>query len=195
MNFESMQNKLIIITAPSGAGKTTTVKHLLENIPHLAFSVSATTRKKRDNETDGKDYYFISESEFKKKIDNNEFLEWEEVYKGIFYGSLKSEVERLWKMRKTVVFDIDVTGALNLKKFYGGKALSLFIKPPSKEILLQRLKSRATENSKSLEERIRKAESELQYESKFDTVILNDDLQKAVEKTQRIVLEFCNKDE
>ena len=187
-----MSGKLIIITAPSGAGKTTTVKHLLATHPHLAFSVSATTRKKRENETEGKDYYFISEKEFKEKIASNQFLEWEEVYRGNFYGTLKSEVERLWNLGKTVVFDIDVQGALNLKKNYGAKAFSIFIKPPSTEILLQRLKSRASENPKSLEERIKKAESELQFEPQFDKVIVNDDLEKTLGEAEQIVSQISN---
>ena len=143
--------KLIIITAPSGAGKTTIVKNLLSNNPNLAFSVSAATRKERENEIDGKDYYFISEEQFKKKIADVEFIEWQEVYRGIFYGSLKSEVEKIWESGKQVIFDIDVQGALNLKKIYGKQALTIFIKPPSTEILLERLKARATENRKGLE--------------------------------------------
>lgn len=188
-----MNGKLIIIAAPSGAGKTTIVKHILANNSHLEFSISSTTRKKRGNETDGKDYYFISEAEFKKKIANQEFIEWQEVYHGIFYGSLKKEVERIWKNNKQVVFDIDVQGALNLKKIYSERALSIFIKTPTKDVLYTRLMDRETEDPKSLAERIQKAESELQYENKFDAVVVNDNLEEAIQKTEKLIKDFCSK--
>ena len=148
-----MKGKLLIVSAPSGAGKTTIVKELLKVIPNLKFSVSATSRSKRNNETEGKDYYYLSVSEFKNKIKNDEFLEWEEVYKNQFYGTLKSEVERIWHDGNHVVFDVDVQGGLNIKKKHKKKSLSIFIMPPSLEILEYRLKSRQTESKKTLKAR------------------------------------------
>lgn len=184
--------KLIIISAPSGAGKTTIANHILDNDQRLVFSVSATTRLKRKDEIDGKHYYFISREQFKEKIEKEEFLEWEEVYKGDYYGTLKSEVDKIWKKNQIVVFDIDVKGALNVKEKYRTNALSIFIKPPSKEILLQRLQNRATENLKSFEERINKAESELKYEGLFDKVVVNDDLVRTKKEVEEIVNNFLS---
>ncbi len=182
--------KLIIFTAPSGAGKTTIVRHLLKNFDELAFSVSATTRKKRKHETDKKDYYFLSKKEFKAKIKADEFLEYEEVYDDQFYGTLKSEIERLWKLNKHIIFDIDVKGAINIKKYYKDVALAVFVKPPSAEVLLSRLKKRKTETEKSLKKRITRAKIELTYEDKFDTVLLNDDLEIALADAEQIVSDF-----
>lgn len=185
-----MSNKLIIFSAPSGSGKTTVVKHLLKTIDKLAFSVSVTTRQKRPNEVDGKDYYFYTENDFLKAINNEQFLEYEEVYKGLFYGTLKSEVERLWSQGKTVIFDVDVIGGLNIKKFYGEQALAVFLRPPSVEILMDRLRKRETEVEHHLIERIEKAKSELKYEQQFDKVIVNDVLNDTFETAENLVANF-----
>lgn len=185
-----MSNKLIIFSAPSGSGKTTVVKHLLKTIDKLAFSVSVTTRQKRPNEVDGKDYYFYTENDFLKAIKNEQFLEYEEVYKGLFYGTLKSEVERLWSQGKTVIFDVDVIGGLNIKKFYGKQALAVFLRPPSVEILMDRLRKRETEVEHHLIERIEKAKSELKYEQQFDKVIVNDVLNDTFETAENLVANF-----
>ena len=182
-----MSEKVIIVTAPSGAGKTTIVKHLLQQYPQLSFSVSACTRQKRAGEVDGTDYYFISEEEFHKRITADDFIEWEEVYKGNFYGTLKLEVNRLWQMHKVVIFDVDVKGAINLKKYFGANAISFFIKPPSKEILFERLTNRATESLEKIEERINKAGYELGFENYFDHSILNDNLNVAVEEITQLI--------
>lgn len=189
-----MQGKLLIFSAPSGSGKTTIVKHLLSNFENLAFSVSATSRQPRANEVNGKDYYFLTEKEFRRRIDNDEFLEWEEVYAGIFYGTLKNEVERLRNNGKTVVFDVDVVGGVNIKKYYKDEALAVFIKPPSVEELRIRLKNRLTETDDAIAMRIAKAEQELSFEIQFDVVLINDDLQTAVEKAERLVSDFLNKE-
>ncbi|MCX8081595.1 MAG: guanylate kinase [Bacteroidia bacterium] len=187
-------NKLVIFSAPSGAGKTTLVKHVLNTFPdQLEFSVSATSRPKRGEEIHGKDYYFISTEEFQKKIDNDEFLEWEEVYKGVFYGTLKSEVNKIWQKGKTVVFDIDVEGGLNLKEKFGRNALAIFVMPPSIKILEERLKKRNTDSPQSIERRIAKAENELKTAQLFDVCIINEDLEKAKKESEKIVLEFLNK--
>ena len=186
-------SKLIIITAPSGAGKTSIVKRLLENFDNLAFSISATTREKRAHEQDGVDYYFLSHKEFKDRIRNNEFAEWEEVYENQFYGTLKSEIERIWDAGKHIIFDIEVKGAQNIKNAYGNKALAIFIKPPSLESLIDRLKSRKTEDEKSLKKRIARAKKELKYENKFDKVVVNDDLDVAVNDAQSLLETFFEK--
>lgn len=185
-----MSGKLIVITAPSGAGKTTIARHLLEAYPTLEFSVSATTRTRRPDEVHGKDYYFLTEEQFKLRISNQSFAEWEEVYKDTFYGTLKDEIEGIWKTGKTVLFDVDVKGAMNLKKQYGDLALTIFIKPPSLEILLNRLRSRATDTPEKIEERIAKAQYELQFESYFDETIVNDSLPGALAKTESVVDRF-----
>jgi guanylate kinase len=186
--------KLIIFSAPSGSGKTTVVQHLLKVMADkIAFSVSATTRKKRPNETHGLDYYFLSEDEFRQKLANGEFLEYEEVYHGLFYGTLYSEVERLWKQNRAVVFDVDVKGGLNIKKQYGDKALSVFLRPPSLEILMERLRKRDTEVEHQLQERIDKANEELKFENKFDVVIINDILSETLAKAEKLVEQFLRK--
>ncbi|MCK9219220.1 MAG: guanylate kinase [Bacteroidales bacterium] len=169
-------NKAVIVSAPSGAGKTTIVKHLLASLPQLEFSVSACSRLKRQGETDGKDYFFITADSFREKIARDEFVEWQEVYPGSYYGTLKPELERIWKSGKTPIFDVDVQGGLNLKKYFGKEALCVFIRPPSLEILIQRLRSRGTESEESLFKRIGKAESELAFSKQFDLVIINDEL-------------------
>lgn len=185
-----MQGKLIIFSAPSGAGKTTIVRHLLKQNLNLEFSVSATSRAKRHTETHGKDYYFLSEEEFRSKIDNNEFLEWEEVYHGTFYGTLKSEVERIRESGKNVLFDIDVVGGCNIKKYYGHDALAVFVQPPSIEELRARLVSRSTDTQYVIEKRLQKAEYELSFANQFDCIIVNDQLEKALEEAEKCIYEF-----
>ena len=186
------EGKLILFCGPSGSGKTTVTRHLLENFPQLSFSVSATTRKKRDGETDGRDYHFLTVDDFKKKIEQDQFVEWEEVYKDLYYGTLKSEIERIWKENKVVAFDVDVEGGMNIKKIYGDNLLAVFIKPLSVEVLRKRLTDRNTESPESLATRIAKAELELTYENKFDHVIINDTLEHALEKAKVLVGEFLS---
>lgn len=185
-----MQGKLIIFSAPSGAGKTTIVHHLLKVFPELEFSVSACSRAKRKEETHGVDYYFISVEEFKKKIENNEFVEWEEVYADNFYGTLKVEIERIWNKGKHVIFDMDVVGGINLKKKFGDAALSIFVMPPSIEHLEKRLKLRETETPESIARRLGKAVNELKTSNQFDKVILNDNLETAFAEAEKIVAAF-----
>lgn len=185
-------SKLVIVTAPSGAGKTTIVRHLLSTFDNLVFSVSATTRSKRDYEVDGKDYYFISQADFRAHIVAGDFLEWEEVYDNQFYGTLKSEVSRIWDAQLHIIFDIDVKGALNIKNAYPQDSLAIFVKPPSPEVLFQRLIGRQTENAESLKKRLARAEEELGYENKFDHILVNDTLEHALEESERVVGEFLN---
>ena len=187
-----MKGKLIIFSAPSGAGKTTIVKHLIQQNLNLEFSISATSRKARHTETHTKDYYFLSEQEFHQKIKNDDFLEWEEVYKGICYGTLKSEVERIRNRGKNVIFDVDVVGGLNIKKYYGDEALSVFVQPPSVGELRKRLQNRSTETEEKIQMRIAKAEHELSFANQFDVVITNDNLEKAFEEAERIMENFLN---
>lgn len=181
---------LIIVTAPSGAGKTTIVHHLLKTYNTLAFSVSATNRAKRAHETDKVDYYFFSTDEFKKRVSEGEFLEYEEVYDNQFYGTLRSECERLWALGKCIVFDVDVKGALNIKRAYPDNSLAIFIQPPSEEVLFQRLKNRKTETPESLKKRIDRATEELTFAHKFDALIVNDVLQKAFFEAEILVEKF-----
>jgi guanylate kinase len=185
-------SKLVIVTAPSGAGKTTIVRHLLSTFDQLVFSVSATTRSKRDYEVEGKDYYFISQEAFRQHIAQGDFLEWEEVYDNQFYGTLKSEVARIWNAHLQIIFDIDVKGALNIKKSYPHDSLAIFVKPPSAEVLYQRLKGRQTETPESLQKRLARAEEELGYKDKFDHVLVNDTLEHALEESERVVRDFLN---
>lgn len=184
------QGKILIFTAPSGAGKTTIVRHLLTYFPDLAFSVSATTRKQRPNEVDGKDYYFLSQDDFQQKIAQGDFVEWEEVYPGGFYGTLRSEINRLWALGKTIVFDIEVKGATNLKKFYPEDSLAVFVQPPSEEVLFQRLRGRSTEDAASLAARIKRAGEELCYATSFDRILLNDVLQEALAEAEILTANF-----
>lgn len=185
------QNRsLIVVAAPSGAGKTTIVKHLLKTFDRLAFSVSATTRAKRDHEEEGKHYYFLSAEAFKSKIKSDDFLEWEEVYTDQFYGTLKSEVDRLSKDGKTVIFDIDVQGALNIKSQFQEDCFTIFVKPPTLEVLAERLKKRKTESAESLKKRIDKAEEELAIAPQFDYQLLNDQLEEAFANADRVVQYF-----
>lgn len=186
------QNKLIIVSAPSGAGKTTIVRHLLAMSLPLSFSVSATSRTPRTGEVDGHDYYFLSADAFRQKIEAGEFLEWEEVYPGTYYGTLKSEVERLWSEGKSVVFDVDVIGGLNIKKIYGDKALAIFVQPPSVETLRLRLYNRSTESEYKIATRIAKAEYELSFAPQFDVVLINDNLQAALVEAEKRVINFLN---
>jgi len=184
--------KLIVISAPSGAGKTSIVHHLLKNMPELSFSVSACSREKRDNETHGKDYYFLGVEGFQNKIKEDAFLEWEEVYENQYYGTLKSEIERIWSEGKTVIFDVDVIGGLNIKKQYPKECLSLFIMPPSVDVLRERLSGRGSESEEKLEMRLAKAEQEISKNQEFDMVILNDDFGIACEDTIKVITNFIN---
>ena len=187
-----MNGKVIIVSAPSGAGKTSIVKHVLDYLPELRFSTSATTRTMREGEVNGKDYHFLSVGDFKKGIERDEFLEWEEVYANQFYGTLKSEIQRIWDEGKTVIFDVDVKGGVNIKKYYGDEALSLFIQPPSVAELRRRLEGRATDTAEAIEQRLAKAEYEMTFAPKFDHVIVNDDLETAKQETFDIVSQFLN---
>jgi len=184
--------KLIVISAPSGAGKTSIVHHLLDNTPQLSFSVSACSRDKRENETDGKDYHFLGVQGFQNKIKEDAFLEWEQVYKNQYYGTLKSEIDRIWSEGKTVIFDVDVVGGLNIKKQYPKECLSLFIMPPSVDVLRERLSGRGSELEEKLEMRLAKAEQEILKNQEFDKVILNDDFGIACEETMEVITNFIN---
>lgn len=184
------KGKAIIVSAPSGAGKTTIVHHLLSLPLGLQFSVSACSRGKRENEMDGKDYYFLGVEGFKKKIDEGAFVEWEEVYKDHFYGTLKSETERIWNTGSHIIFDVDVVGGLNLKKALGRRALAVFIQPPSVEALEQRLRSRKSESEEMLAQRVKKSRQELEHADRFDVVILNDDLETALAEVEKVVGKF-----
>ncbi|MBS4012175.1 MAG: guanylate kinase [Bacteroidetes bacterium] len=185
-----MKGKLIIFSAPSGAGKTSIVKELLKKIPELEFSVSACSRPMRPTEINGKDYYFISAEEFRQKIKEEQFVEWEEVYPGSYYGTLKSELERIWDKGHHVVFDVDVIGGLNIKEQYPQEALSIFIKPPSIEELKRRLENRQTETLETLQKRIDKAEYELGFADKFDVRIINNVLEEAINEANSKVKAF-----
>jgi guanylate kinase len=192
-NTNNKQNKLIVFSAPSGSGKTTIVRHLLgiEDL-NLEFSISATSRAKRGEEINGKDYYFLSAAEFKSKIKNEEFLEWEEVYRDNFYGTLKTEVERIWAKGKHVIFDIDVSGGLRIKRKFPEQTLAVFVKPPSIDELKIRLKKRQTETADKINMRVAKASAELATAPLFDTIIINDDLEKALIEAKTKVRDFLN---
>lgn len=187
---QNIDGKMLIFTAPSGAGKTTIVRHLLKEYKFLDFSVSATTRKKRDQEIHGRDYYFLSPEEFRDLIEKDQFIEWEEVYENQYYGTLKSEVSRLWSLGKHVVFDIEVKGATNIKNLYRDKAHAIFIKPPSLEILIQRLTDRATESKSSLDKRIARVKEEMTYQDTFDAILVNDLLEVAKKEAEYMVETF-----
>ncbi|MFA9388974.1 MAG: guanylate kinase [Prolixibacteraceae bacterium] len=186
----NVKGKLIIFSAPSGSGKTTIVKHLLSKKLKLEFSISATSRPARVNETHAKDYYFLSASEFKAKIAANEFLEWEEVYPDRFYGTLKSEVERIRSTGHHVIFDVDVVGGCSIKEYYGAEALAIFVQPPSVEELKRRLEKRSTDAPDVIATRVQKAEYELSFAPRFDVILINDVLEDAFEKAEELVNEF-----
>ncbi len=193
MESSEITGKCIIFSAPSGAGKTTLVHKLLESSEQYAFSISACSREPRENERDGVDYYFIGLENFKQKISENAFVEWEEVYKNNYYGTLKSELIRIWSMGKTVVFDVDVVGGMNLKKVFKNNALAIFVNPPSMEILEERLRGRKTESEEKIQMRISKAQVEMDRASEFDVIIENNILERAVEQVKAVAAEFVNK--
>ena len=184
--------KCIIFSAPSGAGKTTIVHYLLGRDLGLEFSVSACSREPRKNETNGKDYYFLGVEGFQKKINEGAFVEWEEVYTNNYYGTLSSELERIWSHGKSVIFDVDVIGGLNLKKLFGEQALAIFVQPPSVEELERRLRGRSTETEEKINQRIGKAKNELTYADQFDEILINDDLDQACKKAELIVKAFLD---
>ena len=188
-----MSAKLIIFSAPSGAGKSTLVQHLLKCNFGMEFSISATSRSPRGTEKHGVEYYFLTEDEFRTKIENNEFLEYEEVYPGKFYGTLRSEVDRISSENKNVVFDIDVVGGLNIKNEYGDRALAVFIAPPSVNVLRERLQGRGTDTVEMIDKRVDKAEYEMSFAPRFDVVIVNDDLEKAKTEAEKVISDFLSK--
>lgn len=184
--------KILIITAPSGAGKTSITRHLMQRFSQLAFSISAATRSPRSNEVDGTDYYFMSDASFQEKIKNKEFAEWEMVYEGKYYGTLKTELERIWSNNQIPVLDIDVKGAIHVQKQYPINTLSLFIEPPSVDELKKRLESRGTETEQSLAARVNKATYEISFKTHFDKIIINEHLQKACEEAEKLVQNFID---
>lgn len=186
----AFEKKIIIITAPSGAGKTSITKHLLEKFPQLAFSISAATRKPRKNEKNARDYYFMSLADFQQKIQKNEFVEWEMVYEGKYYGTLTSELDRLWQENKFPLLDIDVKGAIHVQQKYPSQSLSIFIEPPSVRELARRLASRGTETEESLQTRVNKAEYEMSFSHHFNQIVVNDDLQEACHEAENIIKKF-----
>ena len=185
-----MKGKLFIFSAPSGSGKSTIVQHLMKLNLGLAFSISATSRNPREGELDGREYHFISPEQFREKIRDRAFIEWEEVYPGQFYGTLRSELDRIWNQGEHAVFDIDVLGGLNLKKEFGEKACAIFVKSPSLEVLAGRLRSRGSDDEASLQKRLGKAEYELQYASQFDHILLNDTLEQTLTEAETLVRNF-----
>lgn len=187
-----MSGKLIIFSAPSGSGKTTIVKHLLTKFPNLGFSISCCTREKRDGEVNGEHYYFLQREDFENKMKQGEFVEFEEVYAGNYYGTLKQEVERLWALGKTVIFDVDVIGGLNLKKYYKDKALAVYVDVSDLEVVKERLRKRGTESEESLQIRIDKMKEESTYKNQFDTLLNNDNLEETFVKGERMVKEFLD---
>jgi guanylate kinase len=189
--------KAILFSAPSGCGKTTIIRELMggsdrEPYSRFEFSVSATSRQPRGQEVDGEDYYFLSHEEFMRRVGNDEFLEWEEVYAGTCYGTLKSEIDRIWNKGNIIVFDVDVNGGRNIKRFFGADALSIFVMPPSLEVLEQRLRSRGTDSEEAIVKRLGRSAEELQQAPQFDVTIVNDDLQRAVAETRKKIEEFLN---
>lgn len=190
MSNHPLTGKLIIFSAPSGAGKTTIVHHILNKFKEIEFSVSACSRKKRVGEKEAKDYYFLGIAGFKQKIKSEAFVEWQEVYENHFYGTLKSEIQRIWAKGHTVIFDVDVVGGLNLKKIYGEKALAIFVKAPSIQHLEERLKLRDTETPESIARRMAKAEKEMAFSSEFDYILMNDDMTQALQDAEQLVADF-----
>ena len=187
------KRKVFIFSAPSGSGKTTIVHALLDAGLPFSFSISATNRAKRPAETHGKDYYFVSPEEFKQKVENDEFVEWEEVYENISYGTLKSEIERIFENGKYPIFDVDVVGGLNLKKYFGDDALAVFVQAPSIEIIEERLRNRSTDDEESIQKRLAKSAYEMSFATQFDTIIINDNLNKAIEETKKQIQDFLEK--
>ncbi len=188
-----MQGKIIVFSAPSGAGKTTIVHRLMQRLPELSFSISACTRDRRGRaEVDGKDYHFITAQEFQDKIRHDEFVEWEEVYEGAFYGTLKSEIERIWARGQHAILDVDVKGGLSIKEFYKNRALAVFVRPPSIEVLGERLQARATDSQSSISSRLYKAAFELAFEDRFDVTVVNDDLDVASDQAEKLVRNFIS---
>lgn len=188
-----MQGKIIVFSAPSGAGKTTIVHRLMSRIPELSFSISACTRDRRGrSEENGKDYYFITPEDFQEKIRRDEFVEWEEVYEGAFYGTLKSEIERIWSNGQHAILDVDVKGGLSIKEFYKDRALAVFVLPPSIEALAERLNARATDSTSSISSRLYKAKFELAFEDRFDVTVVNDDLEAACAQAEKLVRDFIS---
>lgn len=186
-----MKGKAIIFCAPSGSGKTTIVKHLLDKYSNLGFSISACTRDKRGrNEENGKDYYFLTIHDFKERIDNEEFVEWQEVYPGAYYGTLKTEIERLWAEGKNVIFDVDVKGGVNLKNYFGDSALAIYVKVPSMEELERRLRSRGTDSEDSISRRLYKMKFEMEFQNRFDVILLNDDIETSWQKAEELYESF-----
>lgn len=184
--------KAILFSAPSGCGKTTIIKELMQCFDCFDFSISATSRKPRGEEVNGQDYYFLSHEEFMARVAKEEFLEWEEVYAGTCYGTLKSEIDRIWDMGRVIVFDVDVNGGRNIKKYFGNDALSIFVMPPSLEVLEQRLRSRGTDSEEAIVKRLGRSAEELKQAPQFDVTIVNDDLQRAVEETRIVIEKFLN---
>ena len=192
MSEQTSGGKVIVVVAPSGSGKTTIARRLLKDISRLKFSVSATTRPPRKGEVDGKDYHFLSQEEFQEHIDEGDFLEWEEFYNGKRYGSLRPEIDKQLKKGYFILFDVEVKGAVNIKKAFGGRCLSIFIKPPSVEELKQRLQKRGTEDDKTLAERMERAKMELDYEKQFDVSVVNDNLEEAYARVKSLVQSFIH---
>lgn len=189
--MNAKNQKLIVFSAPSGSGKTTIVRHLIQKFPFLGFSISACTRDKRGrSEENGKDYYFLTPDEFRRKIENHEFVEWEEVYEGAFYGTLKSEIDRIWSEGKMAIFDVDVKGGLSLKEYYKDKALTIFVKVPSMEVLKDRLMDRGTETEDSLSRRLFKVNFEMGFQDQFDVILVNDNLEETLVKAEKLLLDF-----
>jgi guanylate kinase len=188
-----MSSRIVIISAPSGAGKSTIVKHLLSGDINLEFSISATTRQPRGEEINGREYYFLSVEDFRERIKKGEFIEWEEVYKDQIYGTLRSEIERIWSNGNHVLFDVDVKGGINLKNIFGSKAVSIFIMPPSIDELEKRLVSRATDNPVKIKMRVAKAEEELKLAGEFDHIVINNNLEQAESEVYKLVTSFLNK--
>lgn len=184
--------KAILFSAPSGCGKTTIIRELMQYFDCFDFSISATSRAPRGEERDGQDYYFLSRDEFMRRVANDEFLEWEEVYAGTCYGTLKSEVRRIWDSGRVIVFDVDVNGGRNIKRYFGEEALSIFVMPPSIEVLEQRLRSRGTDSEESIAKRLARSAEELKQAPLFDVTIVNDDLQRAVDETRNVIERFIN---
>lgn len=186
-----MEGKLIIFSAPSGSGKTTIVRHLLDRFPDkISFSISASTRQPRGKERDGRDYYFISKEEFLHRVAKEQFIEFEEVYSGTFYGTLRSEVERIWAEGKHVIFDIDVVGGLRLKRKFGDRALAVFVNPPSLKVLEQRLRGRDTDTEEKLKERVEKAKNEMDFAPQFDVILTNDNLEQTFREAEQLLEDF-----